>query len=182
MAQQEDFTKKFRRYFNRIGPLRFFLSLALIFLGIAWRYLEYLINPPLDETNNFPFETTGSGPDFNWTDLISFWPMFWAGTIVLSLIWWVLSGFKNITAVVVSLIAGILATEAMIPGTLFSREELPVYLALLGLFIFSLPANYYKHPSTLLGVKPPKKHHHKKRRKSSTVNQTSSNTEPLTHE
>ena len=66
-------------------------------------------------------------------------------------------------------------TEAMMPGTLFSFEELPVYITLLGLLLFSIPTQYIKDPLSVFSKPMPKHRHrfsssHKKRRRSSREN------------
>jgi len=171
LAQQEDFTKKFRRYFKRIGPFRFFFSLILILLGIGGKYIFFLFFPPIDETTVIP-ESTSYEIILSPSYILSFWPLFWAFIIILSLLWWMLSGFKSATGVVISLISGVFMTEAMMPGTLFSFEEIPIYITLLGLILFAIPKDVINNPMLIFKKSEIKKKHrfsssHKKRRRSS---------------
>jgi hypothetical protein len=172
LAQQEDFTKKFRRYFKRIGPFRFFFSLILILLGIGGKYIFFYFFAPGDDTS-YVIETTGNQIVLSPSYILSFWPLLWAFIIVLSLLWWMLSGFKSATGVVISLISGVFMTEAMMPGTLFSFEEIPIYITLLGLILFVIPKNIFSNPMRIFKKSETKKRHrfsssHKKRRRSSS--------------
>jgi glucan phosphoethanolaminetransferase (alkaline phosphatase superfamily) len=172
LAQQEDFTKKFRTYFKRIGPFRFFVALILILLGIGGKYIFFSIYTPADDTN-YIVETTGTEIVLSASYFLSFWPLFWALIISLSLLWWVLSGFKSIVGVIVSLVVGIFMTEAMMPGTLFSFEEIPVYITLFGLILFAIPSSIMRNPMLIFKKPEPKKRHrfsssHKKRRHKSS--------------
>ena len=64
-------------------------------------------------------------------------------------------------------------TEAMMPGTLFSFEEIPIYITLLGLILFVIPKNIFSNPMRIFKKSETKKRHrfsssHKKRRRSSS--------------
>jgi len=63
-------------------------------------------------------------------------------------------------------------TEAMMPGTLFSFEEIPIYITLLGLILFAIPKDVINNPMLIFKKSEIKKKHrfsssHKKRRRSS---------------
>jgi len=172
LAQQEDFTKKFRRYFKRIGPFSFFFSLILILLGIGGKYIFFIFFPPEfppEDDTSYLIETTGNQIVFSTSYLLSFWPLLWAFIIVLSLLWWMLSGFKSSKGVVISLISGVFMTEAIMPGTIFSFEEIPIYITLLGLILFAIPKDIINNPMLIFKKSETKKKHrfsmsHKKRR------------------
>ncbi len=168
MAQQEDLTKKFRKYFQSIGPLRFIVSILLILAGIAGKYLFFIIFPPIDETTVLP-EMTSYEIVLSPSYFLSFWPLFWAVIITLSLLWWVMSGFKSATGLIISFIAGMFMTELMMPGTLFSFEELPIYFSILGLVLFVMPGSAISNPlSVFKRPSPQKKRRSSSRRKKRT--------------
>jgi hypothetical protein len=63
---------------------------------------------------------------------------------------WAFSGFKNMSALIFSLIGGAFMAETVLPGVVFNTENWPLLMVLAGVLLFALPkrnlqANAYGH-------------------------------------
>jgi hypothetical protein len=52
---------------------------------------------------------------------------------------WAFSGFKNMSALIFSLVGGAFMAETVIPGVVFNTENWPLLMVLAGVLLFALP-------------------------------------------
>ena len=92
--------KFIRRQIRAVGFRRFLLAFSLIAAGIIWQFVQL----------------GGGGISQAVKTIISFWPVFWAIWMGVGIVLWIVSGFKNIAALLFGLIGGGFMAETILPG------------------------------------------------------------------
>jgi hypothetical protein len=126
--------KKFKKEVRKTGTPRFVLAVSLVSAGLIWKF----------------FQLGGDSAEGAVRKLISFWPIFWITWMAAGFLAWAFSGFKNMSALIFSLIGGAFMAETVIPGVVFNTENWPLLMVLAGVLLFALPkrnlqANAYGH-------------------------------------
>lgn len=124
-----ELNKKIRKSVRRVGVQRFFTGLIFLFAGLVWWF--------------FQVSSDGSS-GISLKKILSFWPVFWAIWIGSGFLWWVISGFKSVNGLIVSLVGGTFMAETVMPGVVINAENGPYFTILIGLFIFALPRKNYQ--------------------------------------
>jgi hypothetical protein len=115
--------KKVKREIRSTGSKRFFLAIVFIVAGTIWKV----------------FQLGGDTAEGAVRKMISFWPIFWISWMAGGFIAWALSGFKNMSALIFSLIGGAFMAETVMPGVIFNTENWPLFMILAGVLLFALP-------------------------------------------
>jgi hypothetical protein len=126
--------KKFKKEVKKTGTPRFVLAVSLVLAGLIWKV----------------FQLGGDSSEGAVRKLISFWPIFWITWMAAGFLVWALSGFKNMSALIFSLVGGAFMAETVMPGVVFNTENWPLLMVLAGVLLFALPkrnlnANAYGH-------------------------------------
>jgi hypothetical protein len=126
--------KKFKKEVKKTGTPRFVLAVSLVSAGLIWKV----------------FQLGGDSSEGAVRKLISFWPIFWITWMAAGFLVWALSGFKNMSALIFSLVGGAFMAETVMPGVVFNAENWPLLMVLAGVLLFALPkrnlnANAYGH-------------------------------------
>jgi hypothetical protein len=115
--------KKFKKEVRKTGTPRFVLAISLVSAGIIWKF----------------FQLGGDSAEGTVRKLISFWPIFWITWMAAGFLAWAFSGFKNMSALIFSLIGGAFMAETVLPGVVFNTENWPLLMVLAGVLLFALP-------------------------------------------
>jgi hypothetical protein len=115
--------KKVKREIRSTGNKRFFLAISFIAAGTIWKV----------------FQLGGDSAEGAVRKMISFWPIFWITWMAAGFLVWALSGFRNMTALMLSLTGSAFMAETVVPGLIFNTENWPLFLILAGVLLFSLP-------------------------------------------
>ena len=126
--------KKFKKEVRKTGTPRFVLAVSLVSAGLIWKF----------------FQLGGDSAEGAVRKLISFWPIFWITWMAAGFLAWAFSGFKNMSALIFSLVGGAFMAETVMPGVVFNTENWPLLMVLAGVLLFALPkrnlqANAYGH-------------------------------------
>lgn len=111
--------KFLRRQIRAVGFRRFFLAFSLIAGGLIWQFVQL----------------GGGGIDVVIKQVLGFWPVFWAIWMGAGLVIWIVSGFKNLAALLFGLIGGGFMAETILPGVVINKENMPWFFILTGLMI-----------------------------------------------
>lgn len=111
--------KFIRSQIRAVGFRRFFLAFSLIVAGIIWQFVQL----------------GGGGISQIVKTIISFWPVFWAIWMGVGIVVWIVSGFKNLAALLFGLIGGGFMAETVLPGVVINKENMPLFFILTGLLI-----------------------------------------------
>ena len=115
--------KKFKKEVRKTGTPRFVLAVSLVSAGLIWKF----------------FQLGGDSAEGAVRKLISFWPIFWITWMAAGFLAWAFSGFKNMSALIFSLVGGAFMAETVIPGVVFNTENWPLLMVLAGVLLFALP-------------------------------------------
>jgi hypothetical protein len=115
--------KKFKKEVRKTGASRFVLAVSLVSAGLIRKV----------------FQLGGDSSEAYVPRIFSFWPIFWIIWMAAGFLAWAFSGFKNMSALIFSLIGGAFIAETVIPGLVFNTESWPLLLVLAGVLLFALP-------------------------------------------
>jgi len=115
--------KKFKKEVRKTGTPRFVLAVSLVSAGLIWKV----------------FQLGGDSSEGAVRKLISFWPIFWITWMAAGFLAWAFSGFKNMSALIFSLVGGAFMAETVMPGVVFNTENWPLLMVLAGVLLFALP-------------------------------------------
>ena len=115
--------KKFKKEVRKTGASRFVLAVSLVSAGLIRKV----------------FQLGGDSSEAYVPGIFSFWPIFWIIWMAAGFLAWAFSGFKNMSALIFSLIGGAFMAETVIPGVVFNTESWPLLLVLAGVLLFALP-------------------------------------------
>jgi hypothetical protein len=115
--------KKFKKEVKKTGTPRFVLAVSLVSAGLIWKF----------------FQLGGDSAEGAVRKLISFWPIFWITWMAAGFLAWAFSGFKNMSALIFSLVGGAFMAETVMPGVVFNTENWPLLMVLAGVLLFALP-------------------------------------------
>jgi hypothetical protein len=115
--------KKFKKEVRKTGTPRFVLAVSLVSAGLIWKF----------------FQLGGDSAEGAVRKLISFWPIFWITWMAAGFLAWAFSGFKNMSALIFSLVGGAFMAETVLPGVVFNTENWPILMVLAGVLLLALP-------------------------------------------